>query len=408
MPTLQSLHATEIKDSRGRPTIRVTAISSDHNQAAFCVPSGASTGASEAVELRDESGSVSPAIKAVNHKISDALIGVDIVKQTNIDETMINLDGTDNKSRLGGNAILAVSGACCRLAAKVQDKKLYQYIAELSDNSLTKPNDLRLFINLINGGKHANNAGPFQEHQIVVESNSQQLSQQIGRQVQNNIRNYLNDNNIIFTIGDEGGFVFPFDQISTPFKLLHDSLQQISNNKANVVLGADIAASSFYLGDNRYQVFDNVMNVSNLVNLYTELFDKYKLHYIEDPFDEADFSSFTLLGKKLPGSMIVGDDLTTTNSKRLQTAIDKKSLSALIIKPNQIGTVTETIATIKLAHRNNIKTIVSHRSGETMDDFIADLAVGAAVFGIKAGAWGQPEREAKYDRLLEIESELSN
>lgn len=401
---ITNLEARSLLDSRNRPTIEVTAYTQSHS-ATFSVPSGASTGLHEAVELRDDDGGVQSAIANVNGLIRDALIGQSATEQSHLDKILIDLDGTKQKSNLGGNALLAVSGACCRLGALSLDMLLWKYLESLSGASLTSNHNLHLFVNLINGGKHAADAGPFQEHQVIVSGKSIQESITIAQSIQQTLRSYLDSTGTTYGIGDEGGFVFKYDSVETPFQILCDISDQL-DLADSVVVGADIAASSFYEHD-CYHVFDEKLSPVQLIDLYKNLHKNYQLNYIEDPFHEEDFKNFSMLRQSLPNVMVIGDDLTTTSSDRLEIAIQHNGIDALIIKPNQIGTITETLDTIDLAHKHNIKPIISHRSGETNDSFIADLAMGTKAFGIKAGAWGQPVREAKYDRLLEIEGSLN-
>lgn len=393
MSEITDIQAHAIKDSRGRPTLRVSVIVGDE-EAWFDVPSGASTGSSEAHELRDSDGGVGVAIDTIEGEIKDVLVGMDVHEQRRIDQTMIDADGTPHKSQLGGNSIIGVSVACARTAAQLDDVSLYEYLAGLGKQKRERQIP-KIFMNLINGGKHAEGGSVVQEHHVVLSSESLQESMEHGKAIQKKLNEYISDRE--YSIGDEGGVVFNVRDVYESFELLNKAMEGMSD----VELGTDVAASSFYT-DGAYLVDGETKTKEDMIEMYTRLNTDLGLKHIEDPFEENDFDGFAELLRVLPDINIIGDDLTTTNAQRLQEAIDKKSISSLIIKPNQIGTLTETIDTIELAHAHGINCIVSHRSGETLDPFIADLTRAFYCYGIKSGAWGQKEREVKYERLLKI------
>ncbi len=393
----------EIKDSRNKPTLRVVIKTTKGYTGLFDVPSGASTGKHEAMELRDEDGvGVSKAIEIFNTEVAPMLDGMQIDKQKQIDDALLKLDGTENKSRLGAGSILGVSIASARAASAMHGVPLHEYLSDLAE--VEKSFDIpRLFVNLINGGSHGKNGSPFQEHHIIPLSDNLKEAFEIAKNIQNALRELLNTKKIPYTIGDEGGFVFPVDGVHTPFELLSTAVLNAGYTNQQVSLGADIAASSFFNTDTgEYNVLGKQMSASVLLSIYKTLHEKYDLNYIEDPFHEEDFSSFARLSRQEPEMTIIGDDLTTTNIERIITAVEAKSINAVIIKPNQIGTITETIESIVYAKNNDIKCIVSHRSGETFDTAIADIVRAFKCFGLKAGAPDKAERKVKYDRLIKI------
>ncbi len=399
--------ADEIKDSRGNPTIKVTAWSGDVF-ASFSVPSGASTGIHEAHELRDEDGrGVKKAIEKVNTIIAPALIGKDIQSQKEIDEIMLKLDGTSNKDNLGGNSMIGVSIACAKTAAKVLGVEVFEYLRGLAE---IKPSHIvpYLYMNLINGGKHAKNDLAFQEYHVVPDTEDAVEAFEIGIKIQNSIKEIILEKygEESLVLGDEGGYAPKITNIREPLVILSDAIEK-NNLDGKVRLALDVAASSFYNhpdggGDGKYKIGDKNISKEELLSVYKNLINEFNLLSIEDSFDEEDFESFKNLKEGNPGLLVMGDDLTVTNINRVKEAIKKNSINAMIIKPNQIGTLSETLATMKLARENGIELIVSHRSGETDDDFIADLAYAFSCFGLKSGAPLKPERKVKYDRLIEI------
>lgn len=393
--------AEEIKDSRGNPTLKVTVWLGDKFDS-FSVPSGASTGIHEAHELRDEDGKgVQNAIDKVNNVIAKALIGQDILNQKEIDRIMIELDGTANKDNLGGNAMIGVSIACAKVAAKVSNVEIFEHLCTLME---IKPSRRipHLYMNLINGGKHAKNDLAFQEYHIVSDTDDASEAVDIGIKIQNSLKEIiekeLGEDSLV--LGDEGGFAPKISDIRKPLEYLSKAIKE-NNLEDKVRLALDVASSSFYK-DGKYRVDGKEVSAEELMSIYNSLITEFNLLSIEDPFDEEDFESFRKLKENQNNLIVVGDDLTVTNEVLLKEAIEKNSINAMIIKPNQIGTLTETLETMHLARENDVGLIVSHRSGETDDDFIADLAYAFGCFGLKSGAPLKPERKLKYDRLIKI------
>ncbi len=394
MSKIKAIKAREIKDSRGNPTVEVELKTQSGVFTASC-PSGKSTGKNEADAL--------PALQAIeniNNIIAKKLKGREVEDQKILDETMIKLDNTENKSHLGANAILPVSVAICRAAAASEKLPLYLYIAKLSDVGPHSNLPLAMF-NFIEGGAHAENDLDFQEFLVVpakkLFSENLIIANGIfGRLKELLIKNYGQ----VLIMGDEGGFAPKISKTDQALFLLKNAI-----GNEDVKIAIDVAASQFYK-DGKYFLEEKEFSVNNLVDFYKDLAQRFTIISIEDPFAEEDWQNFAKLVNELEKIIIVGDDLTTTNVKRIKEAHNKKSCNGVIIKPNQIGTVTEAIEAARLAKSYNWKVIVSHRSGETMDDFIADLAVGIGADFIKSGSPSQPERMAKYQRLLEIEKEL--
>ena len=393
---IDKIFAEEIKDSRGKSTIKVT-VYSDDKSASFSVPSGASTGAHEAYVIEN-----AKAIKNINEIIAPVLIGKNIENQKEIDEFLINLDGTKNKSKLGGNTIIGVSIAIVKTAAKVKGMEVFEYLRTLVEVKLLQRKTPYLYMNLINGGKHTHNNLAFQEYHVVPDTQNASEAVQIGITIQNSVKEIIlgKYGKESLVLGDEGGYAPKITDIREPLVILSDVMEK-NNLTGKVRLALDVAASSFYK-DGNYIIGNKNVPKEELMSIYKNLINEFNLLSIEDPFNEEDFEGFANLKIQNPNLKVVGDDLTVTNVERLQTAIDKKSINAMIIKPNQIGTLSETLATMKLARENNIELIVSHRSGETDDDFIADLAYAFGCFGLKSGAPSKPERKVKYGRLIEI------
>jgi len=394
---ISDIKAEEIKDSRGNPTLKVS-VSVEGISDSFSVPSGASTGAHEAHVLETKE-----AIKKVNNIIAPALIGKDVLNQKEIDQIMIKLDGTPNKDNLGGNSMIGVSIACAKVAAKVSNIEVFEYLRTLAK---IKPSQQvpYLYMNLINGGKHANNDLAFQEYHIVPDTEDVSEAIEIGIKIQNTLKEIINKElgAESLVLGDEGGFAPKMSDIRKPLIYLTEAIRQ-NYLLGKVFLSLDVASSSFYNIDKGFYTVDG-KNISKeeLTNIYNSLIKEFNLFSIEDPFDEEDFEGFKELRDINNKLIVVGDDLTVTNKTLLKQAIEKGSINAMIIKPNQIGTLSETLETMQLARKNNIELIVSHRSGETDDDFIADLAYAFGCFGLKAGAPEKPERKVKYDRLIKI------
>ncbi|MFA5840788.1 MAG: phosphopyruvate hydratase [Candidatus Paceibacterota bacterium] len=410
MNNITKILAEEIKDSRGNPTVKVT-VSVGEASASFSVPSGASTGAHEAHELRDADGKgVKSAIEKINNDIAKALLGKDILNQKEIDRIMIELDGTYNKDNLGGNSMIGVSIACAKVAAKVTNQETYEYLQTLAEIKPSRKVPF-LYMNLINGGKHAKNDLAFQEYHIVPDTEDIKEAVEIGITIQNTLKEIilkdLGEESV--ALGDEGGFAPKISDIKQPLFYLRAAIKQ-NDLEGKVRLALDVASSSFYenparTGGGIYKVDGKDISKEELMDIYLSFVKEFNLLSIEDPFDEEDFDSFKKL-KENNEVIVVGDDLTVTNKILLKEAIDKGSISAMIIKPNQIGTLTETLETMKLARENDIELIVSHRSGETDDDFIADLAFAFNCFGMKAGSPQKAERMVKYQRLIKISNLL--
>ena len=400
---IEKIEIEEIADSRGNPTVKVC-VSSGGFSGCFAVPSGASTGVHEAHELRDLDGKgVKKSIEKFKNSVENALIGMNVFDQTRIDQKMVELDGTENKDNLGGNFMIGVSIACVKLGAKLKNIETYEYLKELLKNPENKNEKVtHLFVNLINGGKHAKNDLAFQEYHIVtcVEDISQavEMSLLLQDSLERIILKELGEESTI--LGDEGGFAPKISDIRMPLSYLK---QAIGENKLEnkVRLALDVAATSFYQ-NGLYKIDGKDISKEELLILYDSLISEFDLYSIEDPFYEEDFESFRMLKEKYPELTVVGDDLTVTNKELLMKALEYNSINAIIIKPNQIGTVTEMLDTIGTAIENNIKLIISHRSGETEDDFIADLSFALKSFGFKSGSPRKPERMVKYDRLIKI------
>ena len=393
--------AEEIKDSRGNPTIKVT-VYSGNEFGSFSVPSGASTGIHEAHELRDEDGKgVKNAIDNVNNKISKALMGQDILNQKEIDGILIELDNTPNKDNLGCNSIVGASIACAKVAARISGKETFEYLRTLIEIKPSRKIPY-LFMNLINGGKHTKSDLAFQEYHIIPNTDNSSEAVQIGIKIQNSLKEIIlkefNKESVI--LGDEGGFALKTGDIKKPIALLMKAVKE-NNLERKVRFGLDVAASSFY-NNRMYKIDSKNTSTDELMGIYNSLITEFDLFSIEDPFNEEDFKDFRKLKDNYENLLIIGDDLTVTDKFLLEKAIEKGSINAIIIKPNQIGTLSETLETMKLARENNIELIVSHRSGETNDDFIADLAYAFGCFGLKAGSPLKPERKIKYERLIKI------
>lgn len=414
MPKVKSVFAYEVLDSRGYPTVGALVTLSDGTIGKSIIPSGVSKGTYEALELRDggtadDGMGVSKAIENVNKVIAPNIQGIEAGEQQKIDRTMIDLDGTQNKSKLGANAILAVSQAVLRAAARSSLLPLPLYLkhfVSVSNEEKKMPSPL---FNILEGGKHASNSLDFQEFLVVPSTTkSYQESLKIGVASYHALKKILQEKSLSTANADEGGFA-PDVGNNTEALTLVKSAIEMSGYKFSfdAFIGLDVAANNFK-SDNEYKIKDKQTPVSTdeLVQFYDTITTEFGLIYLEDPFAEDDLNGW----KKLYASMsskalIVGDDLVTTNPYRLQIALDNNVINAIIVKPNQIGTVSETIAVVEIARFKGLKIIVSHRSGETTDDFIADFAVGVGADYVKFGAPSR-ERIVKYNRLLEIEREL--
>lgn len=391
-------------DSRGVPTVEATVVVSGGGSGTFAVPSGASTGTHEAHERRDgdrarfDGRGVTQAVQAVNHDIAKVAIGTDAADQQALDKALIALDGSKNKSRLGANAILAVSIAAAKAAAAAKGIPVWEHLQDLTSMSPSRKVPL-LYMNLINGGLHAASKLAFQEYHVVPQTPDAEESLHIGTTIMHKLKKLIRERlgASSANIGDEGGFAPDIEDVRAPLEMLTE-VAQANGFADKVQLAMDVAASSFER-DGTYELAGNRYDAEQMLALYEQMATDFPILSIEDPFGEEAFGDFA----KLDGTTtVVGDDLTVTNRDRLQLALNAKAISAIIVKPNQVGSLWETLETMKLARDNDVKLIVSHRSGETNDGFIADLAYAFGAFGLKAGAPQRGERVAKYNRLLEI------
>ena len=398
-PKISKCVARQITDSRGKATIEVEVFSDYENMSAkAAVPSGKSTGSNEAFEIRDADGGVLIAIENIEKIIAPKIIG-QVVDSEEIDHLMLKLDLTPNKKHIGANTMLGVSMAMARLEAKMRGMPLWQFISKKGRFEVGKP---RLFMNTLNGGAHADFRLPFQEYILSVGGESLFAANEKAKAVFQKVKEKLDAENSDYYMGDEGGFAPRFDDIEKPFALLSECIK----DEEDIFIAIDAAASEFYK-NGKYEVLGQSLTSGELFMIYKSLVEKFKLRSLEDPFYEKDYDGFEMAVRWIgEHNLIVGDDLTTTNPSLIKKFGERGLVNAIIIKPNQIGTILETLEAIRAAKSFNWKIIVSHRSGETMDSFISDLAVGVGAYGIKAGAHTQPERLAKYDRLVEIEKEM--
>ncbi len=404
---ITDVKAREILDSRGNPTVEVDVVLEDGSLGRACVPSGASTGEREALEMRDGGSrylgkGVLNAVKNVNTELKDLVIGMDAYDQKALDYAMIELDGTETKSRLGANAILGVSMAAMKAAAISKKLPLYRYIGE--GELLPRP-----MMNIINGGAHADNKLDFQEFMIIPQADTIKERVRIGAEVFHNLKKVLNEKGLATGVGDEGGFAPDLQSNSEGFELIMEAIKKAGYEPGkDVCLGIDVAASEFYK-DGKYELVGEgrSLTTEELVDFYVELVNKYPIISIEDPVDENDWDGFRLVTEKIGDKVqLVGDDLFVTNKKCLQMGIDHHAGNAILLKVNQIGTITETLETIELARANGYATVISHRSGETEDTTIADMAVGLSLGQIKTGSLSRTDRICKYNQLIRIEEEL--
>ncbi len=414
MPKIKKISALEILDSRGNPTVKATVVLDNNISGSAAVPSGASTGKYEALELRDNNTrynglGVLTACKNINKKISKKLAGMDAADQKKIDAAIIELDETENKSSLGANAMLAVSLAAARAAANSENLPLYKYLAK--NFKFKNPKKIpTVFFNIINGGAHADSGLSVQEFQIiprVFKTFAEKL--RAASEIYHKLKSLLANAGYPIGIGDEGGFAPKLESHNDAFEFINRAMEE-SGYKNKVSLGIDAAADSFFdENENSYTLKpENIsLEAERLIALYQEWARKHNIISLEDGFAEDDFENWKKLNEKMgKDNLIIGDDLLATNIDRLKKALNFKAVNAAIVKPNQIGTLTETMEFIKFCQKNKIKCVVSHRSGETEDSFISDLAVAAGVEFMKSGAPCRGERTAKYNRLLEIEKEI--
>ena len=381
MIIIKDIKAIKILDSRANPTLKVI-LETDKGTSFSCVPQGKSKGKYEAVSLPAELG-----IKNINEIILPELKNKKIESQEELDKLLIELDGTENKSKLGANAILGISLSFARILAQVEKKELYEYLFEKYGKSFFQGSSkMWLLFNFINGGVHSPSGPDIQEYLVLIPFNNGK-GIWIASKIYNRLKEKLKKG-----VGDEGGFIIEEKNNEKPLQIISQILDE-TKTKDEVKLGMDVA----------YSQFKNKQSLKEFKSFLMHLIEKYNLVYVEDPFDEDNWAEFKDLKNEVgKDTLIVGDDLTVSNPSRIKTAIDKDAINGIIIKPNQIGTLTETLSAIKLAYENDIKVIISHRSGDTCDDFIADLAIGVNAWGLKSGAPRGSERCSKYNRLLEI------
>lgn len=413
MSAIKKIHARQILDSRGNPTVEVDVTTENGHTGRAAVPSGASTGKFEAVELRDGDNEqfmgkgVLKAVQNVNKDIADAVTGISVLEQNFIDQTMIELDGTENKSKLGANATLGVSLAVAKAAAQVVNQPLFRYIGGVNANTLPVP-----MMNILNGGSHADNAIDFQEFMVMpVSAPSFSEALRMGTEVFHHLKKVLSSKKLSTNVGDEGGFA---PNLSSNVEAIEVVLQAIEKAGykpgEDIFIAMDAASSEFYDADKKVYAFASTgdeLGASEMVNYWSDWVAKYPIISIEDGMEEDDWAGWKSLTEAIGSkTQLVGDDLFVTNVKRLQNGIEQGVANSILIKVNQIGTLTETINAVDLAKRNGYKSVMSHRSGETEDSTIADLAVALNTGQIKTGSASRSDRMAKYNQLLRIEEAL--
>ena len=415
MGQIDRIHARQILDSRGNPTIEVDVITQSGFFGRAAVPSGASTGVHEAVELRDGDKSkylgksVEKAVNNVNTIINDELTGYDVQNQNGIDAAMIKLDGTDNKGHLGANAILGVSLAVARAAAASTGQELFRYIGGVNANTLPVP-----MMNILNGGSHADNKIDIQEFMIMpVGATSFSEALRMGAEIFHNLKSVLKKSGHSTNVGDEGGFAPNLGSNDEAIEVVLEAVGQAGYKAGDdIVIALDAAASEFYNKEKKVYEFESTgqtLTSSQLADFWKDWVSKYPVASIEDGFDEDDWEGWNELHKNIGDKVqLVGDDLFVTNVNRLQRGITEGSANSILIKVNQIGTLTETINAVQLATQNEMTSIISHRSGETEDNFIADLAVALNTGQIKTGSASRSDRVSKYNQLLRIEESLGD
>ncbi len=409
---IKDIKGREILDSRGNPTVEVDVILENGIMGRAAVPSGASTGEREALELRDGGTrfmgkGVQKAVANVNGPLRDLVIGMDAADQKALDYAMIELDGTPTKSKFGANAILGISMAALHASAIEAGKPLYKYVAEKFGNGeMSEP---RPMMNIINGGAHADNKLDFQEYMIIPMADTIKDRVRIGAEVFHNLKSVLKSKGLVTSVGDEGGFAPDLESNSEGFELIMEAIKKAGYEPGkDVCMAIDVAASEFYK-NGKYELVGEgrSLTTEELIEYYEELVNKYPIISIEDAVDENDWEGFRLVTERIGDKIqLVGDDLFVTNKACLQMGIDKHAGNAILLKVNQIGTITETLETIELARSHNYATVISHRSGETEDTTIADLAVGLNLGQIKTGSMSRTDRICKYNQLIRIEEEL--
>ncbi len=411
LTTIESVTAREILDSRGNPTVQVEVLLIGGARGIAAVPSGASTGAHEAVELRDGDKrryggkGVLHAVANIEETISEAIVGLDATDQVLIDETIIGLDGTVNKAKLGANAILGTSLAVARAAAEVLQQPLYRYLGGVSARTLPVP-----MMNILNGGKHAENSTDFQEYMILpVGAQTFRDALRMGAEVYQGLKKVLHDRRLSTTVGDEGGFAPSLNSNRAAWEVITAAIEVAGYKPGvDIFLGLDVASTELYQNGKYVLAREGrTLTSTEMVDLYEKWIGEYPIISIEDGLAEDDWEGWSLLRKRLGHRLqLVGDDLFVTNTTRLKRGIQEQSANSILIKLNQIGSLTETLSAIEMAKRASFTAVISHRSGETEDTTIADLAVATNAGQIKTGAPARSERVAKYNRLLAIEDEL--
>jgi enolase len=410
MAIIETIHAREILDSRGNPTVEVEVVLDDGSTARAAVPSGASTGAFEAAELRDEGKrylgkGVENAVRNVNEKIAPVICGFDAQDQRLIDDEMIALDGTKNKSKLGANAILGVSLASARAAAESSDLSFFKYIGGPTAHTLPVP-----MMNILNGGAHADTNVDIQEFMVApIGAPTFKESLRWGAEIYHSLKAVLKKQGLATSIGDEGGFAPNLASNRAALDLILEAIEKAGFKPGkDIALAMDVAATEFFEKD-KYKFEGKLLSSDEMIAYYSDLVNSYPLVSIEDPLDEDDWAGWQKMTTQLGDLIqIVGDDLFVTNPERLSRGIASQTANALLVKVNQIGTLTETMDAVALAHRSGYRSMMSHRSGETEDTTIADLAVALECGQIKTGAPARSERVAKYNQLLRIEEELAD
>ncbi len=403
---IKNVVGREVLDSRGNPTVEVDVILENGVLGRAIVPSGASTGEREALEMRDGGNryngkGVLKAVENVNTVLRDLVVGMDAEDQKELDYAMIALDGTETKSKLGANAILGVSMAALKASATASGKSLYEYVGD--GKGMPVP-----MINILNGGAHADNNLDFQEFMIIPQRDSIRERIRVGAEVFHSLKKVLNDKGYFTGVGDEGGFAPNLSSNKEGFELIMEAIKKAGYVPGeDVKIAIDVAASEFYQ-NGVYCLEGKELTSDELIGFYEELVSTYPIVSIEDPVDENDWEGFSKITERLGDKIqLVGDDLFVTNKKCLQMGIDKKAGNAILLKVNQIGTITETLETIELAKDHSYKTVLSHRSGETEDTTIADLAVGLNLGQIKTGSMSRTDRICKYNQLMRIEEEIN-
>ncbi|NLZ97955.1 MAG: phosphopyruvate hydratase [Micrococcus sp.] len=411
MAFIDAIHAREILDSRGNPTVEVEVLLTDGSLGRSAVPSGASTGEFEAVERRDGDKDrylgkgVLGAIESVNTLVADALYGIDATSQRDVDQVLLDLDGTENKSSLGANAILGVSMAVAHAAAASTDQPLFKYLGGANAHVLPVP-----MMNILNGGAHADTNVDIQEFMVLpVGAASFAEALRWGTEIYHSLKAVLQAKGLGTGLGDEGGFAPELDSNRQALEVIVEAIEKAGYTVGDdIALGLDVASSEFY-SDGAYTFEGEKRDAAAMIDYYAQLVEDFAIISIEDPLDEQDWDGWTQLTAKLGDKVqLVGDDLYVTNVTRLQRGIDEAAGNSVLVKVNQIGTMTETFETIRLAQTHTFACVISHRSGETEDTFIADLAVATNAGQIKTGAPARSDRVAKYNQLLRIEEELGD